>query len=424
VFTGAGAVCGAGLSVDEIWTALITGRSAVGPIRRWNAEHWPVTIAAEVTGVSNRTLVEDRKSHKYLSRTDLFGLYAAGMALEQSGLLPHRNTLSPEETVRFNDRTGVFAGSGGGNYGCNYDFFPLLTEAGGTLQRFGQELDNTVNPLWLLRNLPNNVVCHIGIRYNFKGTNACVTNQCLGGISAVAEAAYALRRDEADRGVAAGHDAPIDIETIVNFERVGLLSREAIRPFDSRRDGTVLGEGAAACVLEKLPEARDRGATVLGEFLGFGCTAEATGILDVRADGEGVAQAIQLALNDAGVGPDAIGMVVTHANGTPKSDASEAQALKTVFGDRIPPVTGFKWATGHTIAACGVLDLLLALRALQENEIPGIPTLETVDPVLAPLPVSATVQQPANPMALVICRAFGGMTAAMVIGAAPADFPA
>jgi 3-oxoacyl-[acyl-carrier-protein] synthase-1 len=419
VFTSSGAICGAGVSVEAIWENVCNGESSIAPLRQWDATDWPVNVASEVHGVDKRTLVEDRKLHKMLSRTDMLGLYAAGQAIRQSGLLAHRDTLTPEQTRRFNDRSGVFAGSGGGTYNCNYDFFPLLTEAGGNMHTFGQELGNTVNPMWLLRNLPNNVLCHVGIGYGFKGTNACVTNQCVGGVSAVAEAANAIRENEADRAAVTGHDTAIDAETIVNFERVGLLARNAVRPFDADRDGTVLGEGAAAFVLETLEDATARGATILAEFLGAGSTTEATGVLDVRPDGEGVSHAIQLALEDAGLSPDNIGMVVAHANGTAASDASEVMALRTVFGGRIPPVTGFKWATGHTIAASGVIDLALGIRALQANRTPGIPTLRSLDPELAPFPVSATAQTPLTRTALLICRGFGGMNVALIVRASP-----
>ncbi len=417
VFTGMGAVCGAGLSVREIWESVLAGRSAVQPLRRWNAQQWPVGIAAELHGVDNRTLVEDRKLHKMLSRTDLLGLYAAGQAIRHSGVVEHRQGLSPEETARFNDRSGVFAGSGGGTYQCNYDFFPLLTNAKGSMQVFGAEVANTVNPMWLLRNLPNNVLCHVGIGHGFKGTNGCITNQCISGVAAVAEAANAIREGEADRATVVGHDAAIDAETLVNFERVGLLAREALRPFDTDRDGTVLGEGAAAFMLETLDAAQARGATVAGEFLGSGSTTEATGVLDIRPDGGGLISAIRLALADANLVPGDIGMIVAHANGTVASDASEVTALRAVFPEGIPPVTGFKWALGHTIAASGVLDLALALKALQASVVPGIPTLRSLDPRLAPFPVAAAHRTPRGSTALVICRGFGGMNLAAIVRA-------
>jgi 3-oxoacyl-[acyl-carrier-protein] synthase-1 len=417
VITGTGAVCGAGRKIEDIWDALANGRSAVAPLSRWDATGWPVRVAAEVTGVDNRTLVEDRKLHKLILRTDMFGIYAAGAAIQQSGLAAHRDSLDPALAAHFNDRCGVISGSGGGTYQNNYDFFPAFTAVRGDLKNFGAESCSTVNPMWLLRNLPNNVLCHVGIRHNFKGTNACITNQCVGGIMAVAEAAAAIRAGEADRAVAVGHDTPIDAETMLNYSQVGLMSPDALRPFDRRRNGTVFGEGAAAVMLEKAADAEARGAFVVGEFLGSGCVTEATGVLKVRADGDGLSRAIQVALEEAGITPDAVGLIVAHGNGTPASDASEAQAFRHVFGGNLPPVTAFKWAFGHLIAASGILDLTLALKALQEQLAPGIPTLQSVDPEFPWLTVRSHSQPARSDIALVCCRGFGGMNVAVLVRA-------
>jgi 3-oxoacyl-[acyl-carrier-protein] synthase I len=415
VITGTGAVCGAGLGSEAIWDAIQNGRSAIAPISQWDASKWPVKIAAELNGVDNRTLVEDRKLHKIISRTDLLGLYAAGVAIQQSGLLPYRETLDAATTATFNDRSGVIAGSGGGAYRSNYDFFPLLSTADGNLEKFGSELTANVNPMWLLKNLPNNVLCHVGIKFNFKGTNGCVTNQCVGGTLAVAESAAAIRAGEADRMVAIGHDSALEPETVLHYHQLGLLARDTVRPFAQQRQGTVFGEGAAALVLETESGAQARGATILGEFLGSGCTTEATGIVDVRPDGDGLSRAIRLALTEAGLSPDQIGMVIAHGNGTRASDASEAAAIRRVFGPNIPPVTAFKWAFGHLIAASGVMDLVLALNALRLRTVPGIHTLNTLDPELAPFPVSSKPQQPRSDVALVLCRGFGGMNVALLV---------
>lgn len=417
VITGSGAVCGAGITLDEIWSAISGGKSAVKEISSFDASRWPVRVAAEVTGVDNRTLVEDRKLHKMISQTDMFGLYAAKMAIEQSGLLPHRESLAPEVATKFNDRSGVFAGSGGGNYSSNYDFFPVLATVEGDLKKFGNEFSQVVNPMWLLRHLPNNVLCHVGIRHGFKGTNACVTNQCAGGVMALAEAAAAVRAGEADRAVAVGHDTPLEPETFYNFNILGLLANEAPRPFDRDRSGTVFGEGAAAVVFEKKDDAQARQATALGEFLGSGCVTEGMGVLEVRTDGDGLSRAIELALKDAGIASTEVGMVVAHGNGTRNSDLSEARALKRTFGANVPPVTSFKWAYGHLIAASGVIDLVLALRALREGVVPGIATLQTPDPDVLPFPVSAQPQTPRSDIALILCRGFGAMNIALLIRA-------
>ena len=311
----------------------------------------------------------------------------------------------------------MFAGSGGGNYRSNYDFFPALTAAQDDLKKFGGEFSQAVNPMWLLRHLPNNVLCHVGIRHGFKGTNACVTNQCAGGVVALAEAAAAIRAGEADRAVAVGHDTPFEPETCYNFHILGLLANEAPRPFDRNRSGTVFGEGAAAVVFEKAEDARSRQALVLGEFLGSGCVTEGMGVLEVRADGDGLSRAITLALADAGISTNDVGMIATHGNGTPASDASEARAIKRVFGSSVPPATSFKWAYGHLIAASGVIDLVLALTALRQGIVPGIATLKTPDADLLPFPVSAQPQTPRSDVALILCRGFGAMNVALLVRA-------
>jgi 3-oxoacyl-[acyl-carrier-protein] synthase-1 len=417
LITGIGAVCGAGRTIESIWNAIMAGQSAVAPISQWDARQWPVTVAAEVPAPGLRTLVEDRRLQKMISRTDLFGLYAAGEAIRDSGLLPHRDTLEAPAASRFNERSGLIAGSGGGTFRSSYEFFPLLTAAADDEAAFGRDLETTVDPMWLLRQLPNNVVCHVGIRHGFRGTNTCITNHGVGGAMAVAEAAAALRADEADRAAAVGHDAPIEPETVLHFHNLGLLAPDALRPFDRFRAGTIFGEGAAAVLLETASAAQARGAAVLGELLGSACVTEAAGILEVLPDGDGLARAIQLALEEAGVSPGAVGMVVAHGNGNRASDASEAAALRRVFAPAPPPITSFKWALGHTIAASATLDLVMALKALQQRVVPGIATLNELDPALAPLPVSPHPQQPRSDLALICSRGFGGMNVALVVRA-------
>ncbi len=418
VFTGLGAVCGAGNTVDKAWDALVNARSAVAPIRQWDASRWPVRLAAEVTA-DNRELVPDRKLHKIISRSDMFGLCAAEQAVRYSGLLEYRGTLDEAAAQTFNDRSGIVVGSGGGNYHSNYCFLPLMTAANGDLTIFGRDLGSTVNPMWLLKNLPNNVLCHAGIRYSFKGTNACIANQGVGGMMAVAEAAASLQAGEAGRVTAVGHDSPFEPEVALYFHNLGLLSEEMLRPFDRRRSGTLFGEGAAALVLETAAEAQARGATSLGEFLGSGCVSEATGVLNIRPDGDGVSRAIRIALAEAAVSPDEVGMIVAHGNGTPLNDASEAAGIRSVFGGNIPPVTAFKWAYGHLFAASGIIDLVMTLIALRQQVVPGIATLNALDAELAPFPVSAAPQTPRSDIALVICRGFGGMNVAVIVRAGP-----
>jgi len=423
VVTGSGAICAAGKSPEEIWEAVWTGRSAIRPIQQWDASGWPTSLAGEIHGLEPRALVEDRKLHKLLQRTDLLGLYVAGRAIADAGAVAYREALAPADDAAFNDRTGVYVGSGGGGYQSQHEFFPLLTTAKGDLGTFGRELAATVNPMWLLRSLPNNVLCHIGIRYGLKGPNACVTNHSVSGSLAVAEAAAALRAGEADRALAVGHDAPIEPQMVLYYHQLGLLSADGLRPFDARRSGSLLGEGAAALVLETEAAAAARRARVLGEFLGSGCATEVEGLLAIPPDGDGLARAIALALDDAGIRPAEVGMIVAHGSGTRQSDASEAAAIRRVFGATAPPVTAFKWAFGHLLAASGILDTVLALVALRRGVVPGVATLRELDPDLGNLPVSAGPQAPRSDVALVLNQGFGGSNTALLLRAGASEAP-
>jgi 3-oxoacyl-[acyl-carrier-protein] synthase I len=151
--------------------------------------------------------------------------------------------------------------------------------------------------------------------------------------------------------------------------------------------------------------------------LGGASCSEAEGLLAIRDDGDGVARTIRDALADAGLAPADVGMIVAHGNGTPASDASEAEALRSVFGDAMPPVTGFKWAFGHLIAAAGILDAVLALAALKQGVVPGITPLAEIAGDCAGLAVSAKAQTSRSDIALVICRGFAGTNAALLLRA-------
>jgi 3-oxoacyl-[acyl-carrier-protein] synthase-1 len=417
VITGTGAVCAAGRDPAAILAAVRACRSAIGPITQWDASSWPRRMAGEVPDFNARELVEDRKLHKLIRRTDLFGLYAASRAVDACGFAAHRDALEAAAAAEYSDRTGVYVGSGGGNYDSQYDYFPLLTEAREALPAFGRELSNTVNPMWLLRTLPNNVLGHIGIRHGFKGSNACITNHSIGGMLAVIEATEALRNGEADRALAVGHDAPIEPQMVLYYHDVGLIAKDTIRPFDARRDGSLFGEGAAALALETEASAKEHGAIVFGEILGGGSASDAQGLLAIRDDGDALARSIDMALADAGVRPADIGMIAAHGNGTPQSDASEAAAIRRVFGTAAPPATAFKWAFGHLIAAAGILEAVLALHSLRERRVPGVATYALADPECAGARVSSEPQAPRSDVALALCRGFAGTNAALVFRA-------
>jgi len=420
VITGTGAVCGAGRDPAGIVDALLAGRSAVAPIAGWDSTRWPRRFAAEVADYNGNELLGDRKLMKLVRRSDVFGIYAGSKAVVQAAFTPYRDALDEAAAAEFADQTGCYVGSGGGAYNVNYDYFPLMAAAQGSMERFGRELPDTVNPMWLLRTLPNNVLCHVGIRHGLKGPNACITNHSVSGMLAVIEGALALREGEAQRVVAVGHDAPIEPQTLLYYHRAGLIAQDTLRPFDARHDGSLLGEGAAALVLETAASAAARGATVLGEYLGGGDASDGEGILAIRADGDGPARAIEAALADAGLVPADVGMIVAHGNGTPQSDASEAAALRRVFGAAMPPVTAFKWSTGHLLAASGILDVAVGLEALRRRVVPAVATFAAAAAGCDGVAVSPAVQAARSDVVLVVCRGFGGTNAALLLRAATA----
>ena len=418
VITGTGTICGAGKSAAEVVDAALAGRSAIAPITSFDTTGWPRVHAAEVTDYNPNQLAGDRKLLKLIRRSDVFGLYAANRAIEEARFAPFRATLDESANVAFAEETACYVGSGGGAFNVNYDYFPLMAEAHGDMHAFGHELATVVNPMWLLRTLPNNVLCHVGIRHNLKGPNGCITHHTTSGMLALIESGEAIRDGEALRAVAAGHEAPIEPQTLLYYHRCGLIAQRELRPFDARHDGSVLGEGAGAVVLETLASARERDARVIGEYLGGGDASEGEGLLALRPDGDGPARAIEAALADAGLAPRDVAMIVAHANGTPQSDASEAAALRRVFGASMPPVTGFKWVTGHPLAASGMLDITLALEAARRRVVPGIANFERADAGCEGVNVARDTRAIEGDVTLVVCRGFGGTNTAVLLRAA------
>lgn len=418
VITGNSAICAAGLDPAAIVETLVSGQSMVAPIAGWDAENWPNSQAAEVPDYNGGKLLGDRKLLKLVRRSDVFGIYAGTQAIEQAGLPMHTQALDEAKAAEYADQTGCYVGSGGGAFEVNYDFFPLMAESGDSLATFGKELSNIVNPMWLLRSLPNNVLCHVSIRNQLKGPNGCITNHTTSGILSIIESAWALREGDAQRVVAIAHDAPIEPQTLLYLDRVGLVSKDVLRPFDTRHDGCVLGEGAAALVLETEASAKERGATILGEYLGGGDASEGEGIFCIRDDGDGLSRAIELALADAGLKPSDVGMIVAHGNGTEQSDASETAALLRVFGKDMPPVTTNKWSIGHLFASSGLVDVAIGLEAARRGIVPGVATLDRLAPSCTGLNVTKQNRETRSDVVLVLCRGFAGTNAAVLLRAA------
>lgn len=417
VITGSAAICGAGQTPEAIVDSLLTGQPAIAQIDSWDTSGWPCTVASTVQQYNGGKLLGDRKLVKLVRRSDVFGIYAGDQAISQAGLSQHREALEEPAALAFADSTGCYVGSGGGAFEVNYDYFPLMAETGTNMQAFGQELPSMVNPMWLLRSLPNNVLCHISIRHQLKGVNGCITNHTTSGMLALIESAWALREGEADRVVAIAHDAPVEPQTLLYLHRVGLLANEHATPFDRRHTGCLLGEGAGAMVLETQASAQERGATILGEYLGGGDCTEGESLFDVREDGDGVRRCVLSAIKDAGVAPEDIGLIVAHGNGTPASDRSEAVALRSIFGETMPPVTSVKWSAGHLFGAAALLDLVVGLECARRQVVPGIGNFEQLAPGCDGINVSAASRAAASRIVLVISRGFGGTNSAVLLRA-------
>ncbi len=417
--TGTGAIAASGRSPGAILDQVLGGRSAIATLAEEGGEAWPVRVAGAIRDFDPRLLVADRKRHKLLRRTDFLGLFAASEAVRASAVAEARRALAADAAEVFDDETAVYVGSGGGAYRSQYEFLDPLAAAGDDSGAFARLALDSVSPMWLLQSLPNNVLCHVGIEHGFKGPNACFTTHTVSGFVALGEALSVLRAGEAERALVVAHDAPIEPESVGHLHRLGLLGGDAIRPFDAEHGRTLLGEGAAALFLESEASAAARGAPVLGELLGVGLACEDGGLLPVGEDGAALRRAIEQALEDAGVAPEDLGLVVAHGNGLPASDDSEAKAMHVALGSACPPISAFKWAHGHPMAA-SLLDAVIGLEASRRGVAPGIATLRSPSAAAAGLPLSAAHRPTRGPLVLALARGFAGTNAALVFRTAGA----
>lgn len=413
VVTGFGCLTSAGPNAATTWESVVAGKSAIRTTTLGDAEGAGSRLTADIEDLEPRKLIPDRKLLKVISRQDAIGLNAANQAIEHAEIVTHRDSL--DDPTSFNDRTGVFVGSPATKYRQQHDYLAALAAAGGDPQAFGTSAMDEVHPMWLLRTLPNNVLAYVGIGHGFKGANENVTGHGVSGTQAVAEACRYIWDGAIDRAIVVGYDSVSEPEALVYYAAMGLLGSRPVAPFDRDRDGTVLGEGAGGLVLETLDQARDRGAKIYGEVLGCSIVSEGEGILAVREDGDGPARAMRAVLEFAGRGPEEVGMVTAHANGTVASDASEARAINDIFGKSSVPVTGFKWSFGHTVAASGVIESLLTLFALRERRVPGIATLDSLGPDCEGLAASSAEQAPRSALGLVVSRGFAGLNSGLLL---------
>jgi 3-oxoacyl-[acyl-carrier-protein] synthase II len=383
VVTGLGVVAPNGIGKEAFWDACLNGKSGVGPIRSFDASEHPVKIAAEVPdfNVAPFLPVSQRKSMKIMSRAMRFAVGAAGLAVRDSELPWSR--LAPE-------RIGVVMGTGMVPVDLP-ELTPALVDAcddDGHLQtrRLGQRGAGSLFPLWILKYLPNMVAAHISLAFNAQGPNSTITTACAAGTQAVGEGFRLIARGDADIVLAGGADSRIDPLLILAYTALGALSRsdrpphEVSRPFDGKRDGFVLGEGAGVLLLEELEHAKKRGATIYAEVLGLGSSFDAYAVTKPDPEAKGAARAITEALREARVDPDDVDYINAHGTSTRLNDQMETIAVKRVFGQgaRALPLSSIKSMVGHLIGAAGAVEAVALSLTLHDKAVP--PTINQTQP--------------------------------------------
>jgi 3-oxoacyl-[acyl-carrier-protein] synthase II len=420
VVTGLGVVAPNGVGRKDFWSACVEGRSGVGPIRSFDASAHPVKIAAEVHDfdVLPYMPTEQRKSLKIMGRATRFGVGAASLALQDSGL--DLETLPP-------DRVGVVMGTGIVPMDLA-ELAPLLREAcgaDGTLNvaELGQKGGQALFPLWILKYLPNMVATHISMALNIQGPNSTLTTACVAGTQAVGEAFRLIGHGDADVVLAGGADSRIDPLLLLAYQALGALSRsgrpaaEVSRPFDRLRDGFVLGEGAGVLVLEELEQAKARGATIYAEVLGFGSSFDAYSVTKPDPQARGAARAIASALREACVNAGDVDYINAHGTSTRLNDQMETAAVKRVFGEgaRALPLSSIKSMVGHLIGAAGAVEAVALAMTLHEGVAPPTINLTHPDPECDLDYVPNSARDLRMTTALSTSFGFGGQNGALVM---------
>ena len=400
VITGIGAVSPLGLDAAATWAGLAAGRSGVDKISHFDASEFPVRIAAEVAGFDPESVFGRRRA-KHLDRVSQMALVAAGEALAQSGLDPNDGA----------ERIGTVWGTGIGGIHSLEEGMEVLNERGA----------DWVSPYTLPMMIPNMVAGHVAMEWGLRGYSTCTVTACSASAQAIGESLDLIRAGRVDAVVCGGAEAGITRVGIAGFAAMKALSTRnedpagASRPFDAGRDGFVMGEGAAALVIEERERAVRRGATILAELLGYGATSDAYHMTQPHPEAEGAVRAMREALADAGVSPADVGYVNAHGTSTPPNDRIETLALKQVFGDKVPPVSSTKSMTGHTLGAAGALEAVACVLALNAQTLPPTINQETADPDCDLDYVANAARPAALRVALTNSFGFGGHNASLVI---------
>jgi 3-oxoacyl-[acyl-carrier-protein] synthase II len=376
VITGLGIVSPIGIGREAFLTSLRNGTSGVRPITLFDTAGFPVHFGAEVRDFDPKAYVRPRKSLKVMAREIQFGFAAADMALADASLGPER--AEP-------DRFGVVFGAE--MIYCELSdlesaFRACQQEGEIDVSRWGEAAMSEIYPLWLLKNLPNMVACHVAIAHDARGPNNTIGHSDVSSLAAISEAVRVIERDKADIMIAGGVGARIQ-PTVMSYRGDLDLSHRneeperASRPFDASRDGLVNGEGAAAFVFESRQHAERRGAKILGRVVSYS-SAHEPGKSGQPLRGSAIRQVIAGSLTRAGLQPRDVGHVNAHGLSTVEDDRYEAQAIHAVLAD--VPVTAPKSFFGHLGAGCGAMELAASMIGLSEGEVPCTLNYEQPDP--------------------------------------------
>ncbi len=368
VVTGLGLVTPVGVTVEDSWEALLAGRSGAAAITKFDVANQDVRFACEVKGFDPLLYMDRKESRRY----DLYAQYALGaahQAVTQAGL---------EGKFPAPDRTGVIIGSGIGGMMTFEENCRAFVEKG----------PSRVSPFFVPMFIPDIASGLVAIRYGLRGPNYATVSACSSSAHALGESFRLVRDGVADCMVTGGAEAAITGLAVAAFANMKALSTrndapaEASRPFDAGRDGFVLGDGAGALVVESLEHARARGATILGEVVGYGMSADAHHITSPPDDGAGAQLAMRNCLADAGLRPEAVGYINAHGTSTPVGDAAETRAVKAVFGAHARQVMfqSTKSMTGHLLGAAGATEAIYALLVATRGRVPPTINQSTPDP--------------------------------------------
>ncbi|MFH1097261.1 MAG: beta-ketoacyl-ACP synthase II [Candidatus Desantisbacteria bacterium] len=403
VITGIGVIAPVGLNKDDFWKSLIEGKSGVSRIDAFDPEDFPCQIAAQVRGFEP-SLYMDKKD---VRRTDRFCQLAIGAAMQ--AVADARLDMSVEDAPR----VGVYIGSGIGGVSTIEREAKVLAEKG----------PRRVTPFLVPMMIIDMASGMISIMIGAKGPNSAVVTACATGSHAIGDAANIIRRGDADVMITGGSEAAITPLTIAGFGNMKALSsrdcspEEASCPFDKRRDGFVMGEGAGVIILESLEHAINRGAYIYGELAGYGMTGDAYHITSPSPCGEGGARAMQAALSDANLSPKDISYINSHGTSTSLNDKFETMAIKSVFGEHAYsiPISSIKSMTGHLLGAAGAIEIIACVLSIRDGIIPPTINYQEMDPECD----LDFVPNQARKMPVDVCLSnsfgFGGHNAALIV---------